>query len=323
MSDSQTTVIITPRALSSLSDHRDPDAHSAGSPRDEAGGPSDADPVGGNFAILIPRNRKALRAFNDVVMSASPHHQKYLHVKKAEGNSFSDPDSTDNPDITDTDTEPVEVSLPWAGHYCLNMDIPPMRPRLGWTLGSGRSDLTDMGVDLLLTDRRKACRVAGRHVRLVHNLDTGFLLLCTDLNRKVILDGKVEVRNQQRAITSRVTGLTIGDLSYTLEFCNLSTYRDQIRRLKEEMGHSSSTSALNPTITLSPTPSNAAYDIPGYSVQATISKGVSSVVCAGIAELGGAKVVIKKMARTKQDMRLIQEEIDMYRIIHRHVSKVS
>ena len=278
MSDSQATTVFAPPTVPSLSDDTDADAYPIGGlPKvSSAGSPSDADPVGGDFAILIPRNRDALRAFNDVVNLAPTRHQQYLHIEKAKRNSCN------NPASTDTDTGAAEIRLPWAGHYRLNMDFPSKHPGPGWILGRGRSYLNDLGIDLPLTGRRKTCRVSGRHLRVVHNLNTGFLLHCTDHNRKMIVDGKIEVRNKQRAITSPITGLTTGDLSYILEFRDLTTYENQICRLKERMGQSSCQSTLKPTVILLSTPSAVFYDILGYSIQGTISKWASSIVYAGI-----------------------------------------
>ena len=141
-------------------------------------------PGNGDFARLIPTSRLARERFENLVSRiegnprAFPHARRMIHYEE----SFPEPQSpTDGSFVATEDTE----SRPsYCGFYRFNMNVRPGNVNLGWVLGSGRTDLPDNAVDLVLTPTPGTDGVHGRHCRLKRDLATGVLMLISD-SRKV------------------------------------------------------------------------------------------------------------------------------------------
>ncbi|KAI9676520.1 MAG: hypothetical protein M1817_000678 [Caeruleum heppii] len=270
----------------------------------------------GDFARLFPRNPLARIAFDEVVEKlrrdgATPYAHRFLVYEKAKDDLSSESGS-------ETRTNALKPqAINWTGYYRLNNGIPPKSRSLGWVMGSGRQDdLGEAGVDFLLTSRSKAYRVRGRHARLVHNLSTGILMIQTDYNRRVLLDGKLSIQGGKQAITTTSTGIILGDLAYSLVFTNLNedVYKAQLSALRTEVGMTDS----EPPPSLGPIPSATHYDIMGYTVQGVFAEGSTCTVAAGIKKDEGSAVAVKRMKRNKHNFDSIQKEIDVLRRIGQH-----
>jgi hypothetical protein len=183
---------------------------------------------------------------------------------------------------------------------------------LGYVAGRGRSDLENGGIELQLTCNTRY-HVAGRHARFYHN-HAGILMIRSDA-RTVIVDGKEEFRNDQRAITSTVTGLTFGDLTYTLVFTDLAIYDRQLSKLRKENGTS-----YEPPPFLDPTPSSTDYVLQKYLIKGVFAQGATCVVSAGYNKLTGVPVAIKKIKRRPNNSLNIEDEIKIVQALSPHVS---
>src|ERR1700722_6351590 len=101
-----------------------------------------SDGENGDFARLIPANRAAQVAFNDVVDKLrTPYSgwdetglEKYMHIDRVKVSLRDDYSSTD----TETEVTEIPTTL-WTGYYRLNLEIPPSNGNIGWVVGRGRS----------------------------------------------------------------------------------------------------------------------------------------------------------------------------------------
>lgn len=141
-------------------------------------------PSNGDFARLIPSSRLARERFESLVSrierdpKAFPHARRLIHYEPA---AFDLESASERSFAATHDTAP---SQSFCGFYRLNMSLRPGSMNLGWVLGSGRADLPDNAVDLLLTPTQSTDSVHGRHCRLKRDLATGVLMLISD-SRKV------------------------------------------------------------------------------------------------------------------------------------------
>lgn len=226
----------------------------------------------GDFARLIPVNRPAMLAFDEIVKTLKLDPQWNLNARRF----IHYDDSPHNLPLhwkgseTDTDTE-IEPNKIWIGYYRLNLDILPSIPSLGWILGGGRSDMKDQGVDFLLTLQKKQHHVHGRHARLKHHPESGILMLIVDQGKMVVVNGKERVEGSQRAIATIDTGLSIGDLDYRVEFTLLTenTYREQLANSREWLNSGNK----EPLGSLEITPSENHFEYHGFFIQTPFGAG--------------------------------------------------
>lgn len=272
----------------------------------------------GDFARLIPTNHLAKEAFSGVVrrMRDDPgwiqHARQFIHIDKT---SPHDPDSFRD---SETDEESMEKRSDLiTGYYRLNLGILPHDLRFGWFLGSGRRDLGDTGVDLLLTPQIRQHRVYGRHARLSLHPESAVLMLHVDHDRNVLLNGLEEVAKGSRALCAVSTGLMVGDLAYKVVFTQLNerSFREQLQSVRRETGWG----LLDPPSTLATTPSQNHYEYQGYIIQPPFARGSEGLVSAGINKTTGEAVAVKKVQRVRATVNLIRHEIALMKKLRPHV----
>lgn len=132
--------------------------------------------------------------------------------------------------------------------------------------------------------------------------------------RGVVLDGKEEFRNDQQAITSPVTALAFGDLTYTLVFTTLA--EKQLSKLRKAKGERNETLRY-----LNPTPSSTDYVLQKYSIKGVFARGSTCIVSFGYNRLTGGPVAIRKMKRQARNSAKIDREIKLVRAPSPHVRK--
>ncbi len=294
------------------------DTFRSGSPDSQATVPDSLhDSETSDFARLVPVNRQACIAFNEVVerIKKEPdwnsHAQQYLNVSESKtslGADFSGSETDSAPDIYGTNNTSV-----WTGYYRLNLELPPRRFRYGWVIGSNPDE-----ADILLTTKKQQYRVRGKHARLTYDLLSYAFLVVADFGRSVLLDGKDEVRNAQRVVWSKATGVTLGDLSYKLVRTGLKEQilREQLSVLRNELG----ASKHEPPAYLAPTPSNDDYEYSGYIVKGVFAQGATCSVSAGLDKRTGVAVAVKKMVRNSRNFLMVKNEVEIMKSIGSHVS---
>ena len=270
-----------------------------------------------DFARLVPVNKQAYLAFNDVVdkikqdPSWAPHATNFIQASPFK-RALTEMSGSE----TDTSASASEASLApriWSGYYRFNLDQLPKRMRFGWLIGTDPTE-----VDLLLTPRKRVCRVRGRHARFAFQLQSYSFMVIADFGRTVLLNGIDEVRNAERVLWAHETGITVGELSYKLVRTAVSetTLREQLLTWRKELGISS----FEPPSYLAPTPSPDDYKYHGYVIKAVFAQGSTCSVSAGVDERTGKAVAVKKMLRNQRNWRLVQNEIEVSKDVGSHVS---
>lgn len=280
-------------------------------PKTPTDGDNDID-HNGDFARLIPEGRLARLAFSQIVddshniPSWNSHARRFIHVGPRVPLRGASTGPTSSSSDFEGPSQPPEMI--WTGWFRLNMGIPPDNASLGWIVGSGRANRV---ADFLIC-RPKSYNVSGRHARFLHHKHTGQFLVHSD-GRKVLLEGKEEVMNSKRTFTKPITGISFGDLTYTMVFTDLSeeVYRHQIM-----------TSSSPPSF-LTPTPSVTDLDVQNYSIKSMIAKGSTCVVSLAIDRRTGDAVAIKRMHRDSRNEAKIREEEKVLRSLKPHVSLIS
>lgn len=270
--------------------------------------------VNGDFARLIPQNRLAQEAFNEVVLNMkdvnadfSSHAAKFIHVdglRSKELVSFSESDSSN----TGTNTG---VSL-WTGFYRLNLNLLPGKPLLGWIIGTGR----DIRPADFIICKQGAHHVHGRHARLTYHEVSGALLIQSD-KRLIIIDGKDNIVNDKKALLDKKTGITIGDLSYVFEYTNLNKriYFDQLNRLRQQLHNASNLPSF-----LDPTPSAKDFVLNDYLIKDAFAQGSTCSVHIAIHRTFGKYLVAKKVHRNNRNQQRIKAEVEILKSFEPHVS---
>ncbi|KAK5214804.1 hypothetical protein LTR96_011267 [Exophiala xenobiotica] len=278
---------------------------------DEPFSPKTSARLEGDFARLIPVNHSAKVAFNEIAQRLRLDPEWHLHARKF---IHVDPTGKELTPFEDSeaDDEVTSKGLPiLSGHYRLNLTTLPKTPRLGWIWGSGRKDLPDGGVDLLLTSNGKRDGVLGRHGRLFHT-DNGFLAVAVPEKKVVYINGQERLEGAQRVIGLPRTGLTMGNLAFRLEFTQLSAYRTQLNTLLSERhdGH------VHPS--LDPTPQFHHFELKGYMIQEPLNSGGHGVVLGGVNRETGKTVAVKRLQRTSKNLERIRLEIDISKRVKDH-----
>lgn len=270
--------------------------------------------VNGDFARLIPQNRLAREAFNEIILKIkdvnagfSSHAAKFIHVdglKSEEPCSFSESDSV-NPDTN------TAISL-WTGFYRLNLNLLPGNPLLGWIIGTGR----DLRPADFVICKQGPHHVHGRHARFTYHEVSGALLIQSD-KRPIIIDGKDNIVNNRKALLDKKTGITIGDLSYVFEYTNLnkSIYFDQLNRLRQQLPNASNLPSF-----VDPTPSAKDFIINDYLIKDAFAQGSTCSVHIAIHRTVGSYLVAKKVHRNNRNQQRIKTEVEILKSLEPHVS---
>ncbi|KAI9758644.1 MAG: hypothetical protein M4579_002955 [Chaenotheca gracillima] len=259
----------------------------------------------GDFARLTPANRLACDAFHRVVtkLRALPEESqrplKYMHFVLQEA-----PPLTDWSD-SDSEVQPRshELSM-FTGYYRFNLDTCPAD--WGWTFGA-LLGIRPGDVDLVLSDGRND-NIHSRHGRFTHNLSNSAFLILVPRKRKIVLGGERELQGTSEVLWAQTTGITIGNLTYRLTYTDLDKdeYLQQLGARRIGCGLS-----LQTPETLQPTPEPHHYVLENYVIKGTFARGSTSTVVAGLKRRGGDAVAIKKIQRTKYNLPVIKNEIEV------------
>lgn len=275
----------------------------------------------GDFARLVPVNHNAVLAFHSIAERArlepdwQPHIRRFLFIEDTPRAVSPEWDGASD---TNSDATGGFQTQVLTGYYRLSLDLITNHPRLGWVIGSGRRDLPNGGVDLMLTLQRNKDHVHGRHARLMH-AQNGALMLAAGKGKAVIVNGIERLEGSQRVMGSVRTALAFGNLSYSLEFTGLNetNYRNKLGELFTKLHPDGDV----PPMSLELTPLEHHHELHGFLIHSPFASGASGVVSAGFEKSTGQAVAIKRVKRTPATVARIQLEIQIYRKIGDHVSK--
>ena len=169
------------------------------------------------------------------------------------------------------------------------------------------------GVDLLLTLNTKRDKVLGRHGRIFHT-DDGWLAVAVPEKKAIYINGTKKLENARWIVRSPRTGLSIGNLTFSLEFTDFSVYRAQLNTLLSQWhgGHVH--------LSLDPTPKLSHFELDGFMIQEPVDSGGHGVVLGGVDCDTGKAVAVKRVQRTSRKFDRIQLEIQISKRVGNHVS---
>ena len=267
-----------------------------------------------DFAQLVPVNDSARLAFDELARLKAadpewnPHARNYMHVEE-EQESFGDDDQSDEPNST--------ARSIYTGYFRLSLSLQPKRLARGWVIGSGRQALSDPDVDFLITVDGRRDRVRSHHAQIVYHRETRVLLLKVPANKSVFIDG-MKIQHGVRALTSVTSGITIGNLSFQLQFhesCRIN-YLKQLDEFAEQSSH-----FVGDRIeTLDPTPSDQHFTLRGYQFQTPQAAGAYGVVSACVKNTTGDVYAVKRVKKSRETVKEVEKELEIFEALQTHVS---
>lgn len=272
------------------------------------------EPFDFDFAELVPVNDSAKLAFDELARLKAadpewnPHARNYIHVEK-EQESFGDGEESDEQNST--------ARSIYTGYFRLSLGLQPKRFARGWVIGSGRQALSDPDVDFLITVDGRRDRVRSRHAQIVYHRETRILMLKVPPSKSVIIDG-VKIQQATAALTRRTSGVTLGNLSYQLQFHEhrRNEYLAQLDKIAEL-----STYFLGDRIeTLDPTPSDQYFTLHGYQFQTPQAAGAYGVVSACVQNTTGDVYAVKRVKKSRDTVKEVEKELEIFDALQAHVS---
>ncbi|KIW22054.1 uncharacterized protein PV07_12546 [Cladophialophora immunda] len=273
-------------------------------------------PTSSDFARLVPVNHQAKIAFHEIATILktdgcwNPHCRKFIHVSDVKSKVISG--RSKESDTSDGDTETQEI---YTGYFRLNLSILPDKFPQGWIIGAGRSGMDHLGVDFLLTIKGNRDRVRGRHASIKHHKVSRHLMIAPAPGKGAVLNGE-EVPTDGRVLESVRMGLTIGNLTFKIEFLptNVATYNEQLDEIVRESG----TWFTERIESIDPTPSDNHLILQGYQIQTPQAFGAYGVVSPCVNTSSGNVYAVKRIQRTQSSFDQIGDEIAILKLLEKH-----
>ena len=203
------------------------------------------------------------------------------------------------------------------------MQIPPLVNEVGWQVGGGRTDLSDKGVDFILSADKASHRIAANLFRLHHDPRSGLLLLTANSQISVYVDGK-EVNDGASIVVSSKPSvmIAVGTLIYTMTWTveDLDYYNEQVQQLRQRLNQPQLENLHMFTIS----PQTHHWEIAGFSVQGAFATGVTSTVSPAVHKSTQTVVACKRIVRSNESKRnFTKQEVDSLTWTNNHVSCTS
>lgn len=253
-----------------------------------------------DFAHLIPINRRAQQAFEEVASRIAGDDNWQLHARQF---------------VVCADVSASDDML-HVNHYRLCLSVPPSpaHRESGWYVGSGYADKPDR-VDLLLTAQPQAYDVGRRHLRLYHDPQSSFRLTL-ETRGEVVVNGQEMIQGGTKRVVDQILGLGVGDLQYCLRFTNYGLSQRYADHFFAKVGVPANIDPPRDLLNLSPAP----YTIGSYRVHAANAGGSTSTVSQGYHITTGQSVAVKRIRRTKHNWHQVSNEM-VYLEQLKHVSQ--
>jgi hypothetical protein len=287
----------------------------------------------GDFARLTPVSTQAKVAFHELFISLDDEVEKYRWHRgfvyaKPEPEPLEDDHDTSASSASERNSperaieEPLGRKLsPFVHHgfWRFNLTLPPSEPRLGWMVGKGRWGAVTRDshaeVDILLTGNTVQKEIRGRHIRFLHNLDSGRLLIYAAA--KVKVNGFQLNRGDSRILHSGKTNIAFGQFEYEFSWTDLDQeiYRNQLRDLAQSLAHTGYT----PPIFITPTPMDSEWILKDrYQVTGSFATGSSCVMYSAM-DMAGVLYAVKKVTSNRppsDDRNQVRGEVNALQKLH-------
>ncbi|KAI9885874.1 MAG: hypothetical protein M1823_002353 [Watsoniomyces obsoletus] len=218
---------------------------------------------------------------------------------------------------TTSDSEAdVDEAYNWTGHYqlCLCRAHRPIRPRLGWQMGFGRSREPRGGVELRLAlEREEGTGMASKHARVYLNRN-GIFLIRSDHPRQpiILLQGNPVIK--QRVLDVPETTLTLGEFRYTLTFTDWSRSAQFRTSWEEYLASIHEDAVPNPAV--SPTPLPTDIRLQEWTISETVGKGSFGAVAVAVNRDDGSVMAAKRLEpRRQHQMGAIRDEVNILKAL--------
>ena len=269
--------------------------------------------LGGEFARLTPTSTAAKLAFHELYISLDADverygwHRSFIYAKPEPEPleddldiSASSASERNSPDpATEKPLSKRLTPLVHHGFWRFNLDVPPAEPKLGWMVGKGRWGAVTRDshgeVDILLSSNAAQKEIRGRHIRFLHNLDSGRFLIYAAA--KVKINGVQLNRGESRILLSGKTSIAFGPFEYEFSWTDLDhdIYRKQLRDLAQSLSHTGYT----PPVFITPTPMDSEWILKDkYLVTGSFATG-SSCVMYSATDMAGVLYAVKKITTNR------------------------
>jgi hypothetical protein len=239
------------------------------------------------FARLIPTNRPAREAVERTRAQCSQFHTYFLGK---------------------TTFRNEEITC-----FTLSLDVLPEFPKLGWRIGTGRDNLPNRGVDLLLCCTTKDDHVAGIHARLNYVKGAaGFFLIADNARGKPCTINGDDFANDRRPIPFRST-ITLGECAFTLHYVVRDPDAEDRFQLELKTFYKLALTDENPFIL--PTPRAVDSRFGDWVVQYPISKGTYGTVFMVTHTADGRLAAAKQLVKTRFNARNVEYEVAMAKVV--------
>ena len=187
--------------------------------------------------------------------------------------------------------------------------LPQFAP-IGWRIGRGRTNLPNLGVDmLLLVSKEEDADIAGIHARFAWvKGGGGFFLIADNMRGKTVTINGEKLSNEQRLIPHGNT-IGIGEYYFTLKFPIRTVEQDEQFQTELAAFYRQVLSDSVPLIV--PTPYKNEITMGDWIVRHAIAKGTFGHVYAVTHTRTGEAAAAKELWRTKRNSRKVDNEITM------------
>lgn len=286
----------------------------------------------GDFGRLTPISTAAKLAFHEVFISLDTEveryrwHRCFMYAKPEPEPLDDDLDTSSSASERNSPDPAVEeplskklTPLVHHGFWRFNLALPPAELRLGWMVGKGRWGAVTRDshaeVDILLTSNTAQKEIRGRHIRFLHNLDSGRLLIFAAA--KVKINGVQLNRGDSRILQSGKTFIAFGPFEYEFSWTDLDQeiYRRQLRDLAESLSHTGYT----PPVFITPTPMDSEWILKDrYHVTGSFATGSSCVMYSAM-DMAGVLYAVKKVTSNRppsDDRNQVRGEVNALKKLH-------
>ena len=287
----------------------------------------------GDFARLTPSSRAAKLAFHELFTSLDTEveryrwHRNFIYGRPAleplEDDMDASTSSASERNSPDRTAEESSIRhqryLVHHGFWRFNLALPPAEPKLGWMVGRGRYGAVTRDshaeVDILLTKNATQKEIRGRHIRFLHNFDSGRLLIYAAAKMK--LNGVLLNRGDSRILQGGKTFIAFGSFEYVFSWTVIDQdiYRQQLRDLAQSLSHS----GYSTPMFITPTPTDSEWVLKDrYLVTGSFATG-SSCVMYSATDLAGKLYAVKKITSNRppsHDRNQVRGEVSVLQKLH-------
>ena len=282
------------------------------------------------FFAIVPQNDDAIRNFSAVCdqllqqplqpsnTRPGSHHLKFIRHSEVQV-SLPQSFSSESDSEAQVERAPISQAVPqvWKGRYVLimNKSYYPIRPTVGWSLGSGTWNETkdSGGVDILLGRNE---HLYSRHA--VFQFDANGKLCFKPRHRGIFLAGKELKKDSLYPVPGNSPTLRIGKLVYELQYTVLSEIEPAFQTAKSAYLLTHGIATEPPPALTSATPSETTETVGKWTLLGVTGATDRTAVMGAYRNMGGFDAAVKTVFRSDRGTAAkLADEIKIYRDLRR------